>query len=78
MVLSASEVISVEVYTVEEAATLLHVKPRTIRECIQSGRLGASKVGRSYIITEEDIQAFLMGPARVKPRKPRKDKAGNE
>lgn len=48
-----------KLYSVEEAAALLRVTPRTIREWIATGRLGASKSGRTFIILESDIEDYL-------------------
>lgn len=50
--------------SVKEAADYLKVQPRTVRQWIASGRLPASKVGKSYIITEEEIGKMI---AAVQP-----------
>ena len=48
-----------QVYTVAEAARLLHVHPTTLREFAQQGKIRGSKLGRSWRFTEEDIREFL-------------------
>ena len=54
--------------TVEQAATLLHVSPTTVRRWIYQGRLKAKKppTGRNarVLIDQDDLEAFLT-PART-------------
>lgn len=45
-------------YTVEQAAELLALHPKTIQRYIREGRLQAKKVGKSWRITEHDLRAF--------------------
>lgn len=46
-------------HTAKEAANLLRVDIRKVREYIKEGRLEASKVGRAYLIKDEDLAAFV-------------------
>lgn len=45
-------------YTVNEAATLLKLHPKTIRRKIRDGELGSTRIGRQYRITQEQLDAF--------------------
>ncbi len=51
-----------KVYTPEEAAEALHVKPTTIRQWLKAGKLGGIKLGRLWRIRESDLQKFLKTP----------------
>lgn len=48
-----------KVYTVEEVAESLKMNSRTIREYIKNGELKATRIGRKYIINQDDYKAFL-------------------
>jgi excisionase family DNA binding protein len=48
-------------YTAEEAATLLRVTERGIGRFIRRGRLKGSWVGRRWLISNHNIEAFLQG-----------------
>ncbi len=48
-----------QTYTTEDLTDILKVNKRTIRELIASGQLKAKKVGRSYIVTENQLREFL-------------------
>jgi excisionase family DNA binding protein len=52
------------VYKVEDLAELLEMHPRTIRRYIREGKLGASKVGGEWRISEEDVSMFTGGKVR--------------
>ncbi len=41
----------------------LHLRKRTLREYIRKGRLQASKLGRTYYITQKAIDACLDTPS---------------
>jgi excisionase family DNA binding protein len=45
--------------TIDEAAELLNVSPRTVRRLIEAGALRAHRIGRLVRISDEDIAAFL-------------------
>lgn len=51
--------LSMEIYTPEEAAEKLKVATCTIWELCRKKKIGFSKVGRMYRITDEDIKKFL-------------------
>ena len=45
--------------SVSEAADILKVKPRTIRDWIKHGRLPAFRVGRFYIIAAKEVSSII-------------------
>ena len=45
----------VNAMTVDEVAIRCHVKPRTVREWIRQGKLSASRIGKNYLIEEQDL-----------------------
>src|SRR3990172_6296902 len=45
--------------TVDEAARFFRVRPKTIRAWIAAGRLAASKIGKSYRITVQDLNKAM-------------------
>jgi excisionase family DNA binding protein len=47
-----------ELLTVQEAAKILKVIPRRVRQFIQEGRLPANKIGRPWFIKRTDLEAF--------------------
>ena len=49
-----------EILKVKEVAAALRVHNKTIRRWIRAGSLPASRVGKSYYIRSEDLQAFLV------------------
>ena len=50
---------AVVIYTVEQIAELLNVTKQTIYMYIRQGKLKAKKVGKQYIVTENNLRAFL-------------------
>lgn len=55
-----------ELVTVEMAAELLQLHPRTVLRFIRDGRLKASKVGKQYRILRTDLRA-LVGDGEKRP-----------
>lgn len=53
--------------SVKEAASCLKVQPRTIRIWITHGKITASKVGKSYIIPEPEVERMISSskPIRI-------------
>ncbi|MBY8875802.1 helix-turn-helix domain-containing protein [Micromonospora sp. PLK6-60] len=51
-----------DVYSVERAAALLDLHPRTVRGYIRSGRLRATRIGKQYRITRADLDALTGRP----------------
>lgn len=59
--------------SVKQAADVFHVCPRTVRDWIAQGKIAGRKIGRSYIITmEEVIKAVEVTPAEEKPFDPQR------
>lgn len=54
-----------KVYTVEEVANNLGMNSRTIREYIRNGQLNASRIGRKYIINQDDYKAFVSSAQKL-------------
>ncbi len=50
---------STKFYTVEEVAKLLRVSIPTVRQLIENGELKATRVGRQYRISEDDLNEFI-------------------
>lgn len=48
-----------KLYTVKDLASMLDMHVRTVREYIKRGDIKAKKVGRKYMVTEEEYQAFI-------------------
>ncbi|MCE4993268.1 helix-turn-helix domain-containing protein [Staphylococcus haemolyticus] len=50
-----------EIFTVQQVANKLNMHVQTIREYIKRGDIKARKIGRKYIITQEDLNNFIIG-----------------
>lgn len=48
-----------KVYDLNEVCELLKMNIQTIRIYIKERKLKASKIGRKYIITEDDLKEFI-------------------
>lgn len=48
-----------QTYTIKELEPILKRKSKTIKRYIKDGVLEATKIGKSYIITEENIREML-------------------
>ena len=44
--------------TVQKAATLMSIHPRTITRLLHAGKLSGAKVGRNWRIAESDVRNF--------------------
>jgi len=47
------------VFTVEQAADYLQVKPYTLRKWLRRGKIPGCKIGRVYRILEEELEALI-------------------
>jgi len=56
---------SKSVFTAEEIAARLGVNVVTIYRHLRSGKLPASKPGKSYIVTRDDLATYLGSLSRV-------------
>jgi excisionase family DNA binding protein len=59
-----------ELYTVEQAASLLNLHVRTVRSYVREGRLKAVRIGKQYRITGEDLAALTGRPLSAFVREP--------
>lgn len=48
-----------ELLTTDEVAKQLRTDAYSVREWIRAGALRAAKVGRRYLVTQEDVDAFV-------------------
>jgi hypothetical protein len=51
----------ITLYTVDEVAEQLNINRLTVLKYIKQGRLYAQRIGRPYMITEQDLRQFLTG-----------------
>lgn len=49
----------VRLYNIHETSKILQVSRNFVAKLIQKGKLTASKVGKKYMITEENINNFI-------------------
>ena len=50
-----------ELYSVRELQKILPITPLTIREYIRKGKIKGSKIGKSWFVKKQDLEAFLEG-----------------
>ncbi|GLW99976.1 helix-turn-helix domain-containing protein [Microtetraspora sp. NBRC 16547] len=50
-------------YSVDQVAELLGLHVKTVRAYVRDGRLKATRIGKQYRITREDLEAFTGMPA---------------
>jgi len=48
-------------YNVEALSGMLNIPVDTVRKYIRQGRVKAIKIGKKYMISEENLEAFLNG-----------------
>lgn len=58
-----------KLYTAQQVADKLGMHVQTIREYIQRGDIKARKIGRKYIITQEELNNFIIGGDNDEHRK---------
>lgn len=44
---------------VEQAAELMKVHPKTVKDLISSGALPAAKIGRAYVLMTKDVLNYI-------------------
>ena len=47
------------IYTVEEVADLLKIKPETVRIMLRDNELNGFKAGRAWRVTEDDLKKYI-------------------
>ena len=55
---------TIKVYDLKEVASILKINLRVLRRYIKEGKIKASKIGRKYVITAEDLDAYLQGNSK--------------
>ena len=49
----------VKIYTLDEVADILKISKRTLYTYIKEGKLHAVKIGKSWRVSEENLQSFI-------------------
>ena len=47
------------IYTVEEVAELLKIKPETVRIMLRDNELNGFKAGKAWRVTEDDLKKYI-------------------
>lgn len=50
-----------ELYSVKELEKILPITPLTVRAYIRKGKIKGSKIGKSWYVKKQDLEAFLEG-----------------
>ena len=50
---------NVNIYTVEEVADLLKIKPETVRIMLRDNELNGFKAGKAWRVTEDDLKKYI-------------------
>ena len=50
-----------KVYDVDDVIQIIGVCRRTVYRYVKSGKLKATKIGKRYIVTDENLRKFLNG-----------------
>lgn len=58
-------------YSLDQVAELLGLHVRTVRGYVRDGRLKATRVGRQYRVTQEDLEVFTGAPTPSPARRTR-------
>ena len=48
-----------KIYTVEEVANLLKIKPETVRVMLRDNELNGFKAGKAWRVTEDDLKKYI-------------------
>ena len=48
-----------KIYTVEEVADLLKIKPTTVRAMLRDNELNGFKAGKAWRVTEDDLKKYI-------------------
>ena len=52
------EVSGTKLYDIQEIAKMLNIHPQTVRRWIHSGKLPERKLGKTYYISEQELNDF--------------------
>jgi excisionase family DNA binding protein len=61
------ELCGITYYSVVEAAKMLSIHKVTLRRYIQEGRVQATRIGRPYYITEQNLRQIFNKETATKP-----------
>lgn len=53
------------ILTVEEAAKIIKVSPKTVRDWLRSGQLRGLKAGKQWRILRQDLESFMQEQIRI-------------
>jgi excisionase family DNA binding protein len=56
---SSNGAILEELFTVEQAAAILQLTPKTIKDWLRAGKLAGYKMGRLWRVREADLEALI-------------------
>ena len=48
-----------KIYTIEEVADLLTLKPTTVRAMLRDNELNGFKAGKAWRVTEDDLKKYI-------------------
>jgi excisionase family DNA binding protein len=57
-----------ELLTPEQAAAILQLSPKTIKDWLRAGKLTGCKVGRVWRVKRADLEAFIQASRRLHAR----------
>jgi excisionase family DNA binding protein len=57
-----------ELLKVEQAATILQLTPKTIKEWLRAGKLTGYKIGRVWRVKEADLEALIQASRVLRAR----------
>lgn len=55
------EIAGIKMYTVAEVSKMIGVSQSNVYRTIRSGKMGATKIGRTLMVSEENLKNFLNG-----------------
>lgn len=64
------------VYTLDEAAEILHLTKRTLYNYIKAGTLKAVKMGKFWRVSDDDLQDFIKTGTPIADANRRKENQG--
>ena len=60
-----------DLLTVEEASAKLKIAPKTLRDWLRIGKLSGVKLGKRWLIREQDLEAAIQAHRRPSPGNPK-------
>jgi excisionase family DNA binding protein len=56
-----------KLYSISELTTILNLHPKTILRFIHEGKIKARKIGRSWMVSENDLTVYCHGELSISP-----------